>query len=117
MINRTLENLIELGCNVKIYVPSTCNVNDSIDNKKYVDNALSFLSDKFDGATSYEALGCWKSPVEGLVKEKVTVCESFTDSFGLSVHMSDLIIYCEKLKSKMSQEAIALEVNNKLYFV
>ena len=117
MMNRTLENLIELGCNVKIYVPSTVNVNDRADNKKQVDNALSFLSDKFGGATSYEALGCWKSPTEGLVKEQVTVCESFTDSSGLQSHTSTLIKYCELLKEEMSQEAIALEVNNKLYFV
>jgi hypothetical protein len=116
-MKKELRNLIQLRCNIKIYVPSTVDTSNKVDNSLQVNAALSFLSDRFGGATSYQALGCWKSPIEGLVKEPVTICESFTDSKNLEIHIQIVLEYCEKLKSEMRQEAISLEINNKLYFV
>jgi hypothetical protein len=115
-MNKKLTNLIELSSNVKIYVPSTTGVFVQTDTTKYVDKTLAMLSDKFGGSTSYDAVGCWNSET-GLVKEKVTVCESYCNTDGLEKNIDDIIAYCDVLKEDLTQEAIALEVNNKLYLI
>ena len=117
MKNKKLKNLIELSSNVKIYVPSTIDVDKTIDTAQYVDNTLKKLSKAFGGATSYNALGCWESAEKGLIKEHIIVCESFCSQSQLEREIDNIIEYCEDLKRVLKQEAISLEVNNKLYFV
>lgn len=114
---KELSNLIKLDSNIKIYVPSTINVNTEIENTEKVEQTLKFLSGLFGGATSYNALGCWVSQSEGLVKEKVNICESYTNEKALHENITLVVEYCEKLKKEMYQEAISLEVNNQLYFI
>jgi hypothetical protein len=116
-MNKTLKNLIVLESNVKIYIPGTININEIFDNSQYVDNTLKLLSDYFGGSTSYQAIGCWNSLNKGLIKENITVCESYCKEIDLKKHISDIIDYCENLKKTLNQENISLEVNNKLYFV
>lgn len=115
--NKKLKSLIELSSSVKIYVPSTINVNKQVDNQEQVDNTLSFLSTLFGGATGFNALGCWVSQTEGLVKEQVVVCQAYCNEKQLQGNIELVIDHCEELKGSMDQEAIALEINNKLYFV
>ena len=116
-MNKKLKNLIELSSSVQIYIPSTIDVNKEIDPIKYVDETLSYLSTLFGGATSFKAMGCWQSENAGLVKEKVIICKSFCNQSALENHIDSIISYCEKLKDTLSQEAISLEINNKLYFI
>lgn len=116
-MNKTLKNLIVLESNVKIYIPGTIEINIACDNSKYVDNTLKLLSNYFGGSTSYQAVGCWNSVNNGLIKEKVTICESYCKETDLKKHIELIIQYCEDLKKELNQEAISLEVNNKLYFV
>jgi len=113
----TLSNLIKLGCTVRIYVPSTTAATQTTDTSAIVDETLDFLSSRFGGATSYTALGCWKSPEHGLIKEMVTICESHTDSRGLEANVEAVVERAEALKVELSQEAIAIEVNGSMYFV
>jgi len=117
MTNKTLKNLIVLESNVKIYIPGTIQINQSFDNTEIVNKTLILLSDYFGGSTSYSAIGCWISQNSGLIKENVTICESYCKEIELKKHISAIIDYCENLKKELSQEAISLEVNNKLYFV
>jgi hypothetical protein len=116
-MKRTLKNLIPLEHNVKIYVPFTMNVNQQTDNSKFVDNTLNFLSIAFNGSTSYEAIGCWHSQELGLIKEKIVVCESYCKENELKKEIDPILSYCEGLKNQLQQEAISLEIDNKLYFV
>ncbi len=112
-----LANLIKLGCTVKIYVPSTVDATQTADTSEIVDDTLDFLSVRFGGATSYKALGCWKSPEHGLIKEKVIICESHTDTRGLEANVEAVVERAEALKAELSQEAIAIEINGEMYFV
>lgn len=114
---KSLKNCIKLSCSVKIYIPSTINVNQEIDNEKYVNLALSFLSSKFGGATSSPALGAWVSSKGDLVKESVTLAFSYATQEQLNASIEDIYAFCLDLKKNLSQEAIALEVNNELYLV
>lgn len=117
MESKTLKNLIKLSSKVGIYIPSTVDVNVAIDTATVVDNTLRLLSNSFGGATSTEAIGCWSSVSNGLVKEHITVCYSYTDSLKLEQEIDNIIEYCLRLKQELRQEAISLEVNNELYFI
>jgi len=119
-MKKKLKDLIELSASVAIYVPSTVNVNGeaSINMiQEQVDRTLVHLSDTYGGATAIEGLGCWQSAKDGLVKERVTVCKAYCNTEALGANIESTIAFCEGLRVKMSQEAIALEVNNKLHFV
>src|SRR5690606_22150776 len=54
-----LEEFFHLGEIVKIYVPSTMNVDEPIDNTPYVNKTLEELSALFGGATAIEGSGAW----------------------------------------------------------
>lgn len=117
MNHKTLKNLIVLESNVKIYIPGIIEINKSFDNTEIVNKTLILLSDYFGGSTSYAAIGCWNSINKGLIKENVTICESYCKEIDLKKHIESIINYCEDLKKELNQENISLEVNNKLYFV
>lgn len=114
--NKRLAALIELSNNVKIYVPST-HGNTKIDNSVMVEKTLARLSDLFGGATSFEALGCWKSDTDGLIKERVTICQSYCTEEKMLENINTVVEICEHLKKDLNQEAVSLEVNNKLYLI
>ena len=117
MNNKKLSALIELSSNVKIYVPSTADVDQATDNSAIVDRTLSQLAKMFGGSTQYDALGCWQSATVGLVKEHVVICQSYCSEQQLQDNIDTVIDICTTIKQEMKQEAIALEINNKLYFV
>ena len=52
---KSLKNCIKLDCSVKIYVPSTINVNESFDSQEWVDKSLRLLSGFFMGSTASKA--------------------------------------------------------------
>lgn len=117
MNNKKLKSLIALRHNVRIFVPSTIDVDKELDNTGYVDAILKDFSEKFGGATSYLAMGAWSSPQAGLVKEKVTIVEAFCTEAQLEENIEKVIELAEDLKRELKQEAIALQINNELYFV
>jgi len=114
---KELESLTKLDNNIKIYVPSTVDIDKNIDTSKQIDNTLTLLSTKFGGSTSTKGVGTWVSETAGLVKEDVTICESYCTGSALGKSLTEVISYCNELKAELSQEAISLEVNNKLYFI
>ena len=114
---KKLKNLIKLSSKIAVYVPSTLQISEAMDNSEFVERTLEFLSEKFGGATSTKAFGCWVSTDEGLIKEAVEICYAYTVTEGLEANIEAVIEYCEMLKKEMGQEAISLEVNNELYFI
>jgi hypothetical protein len=114
---KKLMNLVELSSRVAVYVPSTVNVDKKVSNKKYVDKVLTDLSGWFGGATSTKAIGSWLTQSNTLVRENVTVVYAFCTTDLLEQYGDNVIDLCEQLKKDMSQEAISLEINGKLYFV
>ena len=116
-LSSKLENLIELSSKIRFFVPSTTEVTEEIDSSEIVTRVQSKFSEMFGGATTYNAIGCWTSPVAGLVKEKVTVVASFCNEKALEENIEEVLEMAKTIKAEMSQEAIALEINNKLYLV
>ncbi len=114
---KILKNCIKLSCSVRVYVPSTINVNQSFDSDEIVNETLHFLSKEFGGATASKALGGWISTGGELIKEPVTIVFSYATSAQLEDSMEKVYDYCLGLKSRLSQEAIALEINNELHLI
>lgn len=102
---------------VKIYVPSTFNIDQKIDNADEVKRIERFLAKRFGGCTSTKASGSWLSESEEIVSEEITIVYSFCTLKQLYNYKSEVIKECEKLCKRMNQEAISLEINNKLYFI
>ena len=86
-------------------------------NKKQVNKTLKELSNLFGGSTSYNAIGTFISSKKKLIKEEVTICESYCTTEDFKKSINDVVDYCENLKDEMKQEAVSLEVNNELYFI
>lgn len=100
---------------VKIYVPSTFEVDKEIDNTNFVNEIASQLSDMFGGCTITDGFGCWNSN-KGLVQEKVNIVYAYAEHID-NVAIDKILHLCNWLKFEMKQEAVSLELNNKLYFV
>lgn len=116
-VQKQLKGLFSLDHNIKIYIPSTKDVSQKIDNKKYVDSALKLFGASFGGATSYDAIGAWLSQEQGLVTEGVKIVESYATREAIEEHLGEVIAYAQQLKTELTQEAISLEYDNKLYFI
>ena len=114
---KALKNCVRLGSTVKIYVPSTLNIDQKADNSKWVDATLEFLATEYGGATATKALGAWVSADIGLVKEGITLVMAYTNSNTLEATIERVYDYCVSMKLSLTQEAIALEVNGEMYFV
>lgn len=117
MLNKKLKNLIALSCNVRIYVPTTFDIDNPTDTTSYVNKVLELLSTWFGGATQHIAFGAWKSATGSIVKEKVVICEAFCNQQDLNDFIELIYEHCLYLKIELRQESIALEVNNSLYLV
>jgi hypothetical protein len=112
-----LSNLIELSSSVRVYVPSTVDTDTAADTSEVLARVQELLSSSFGGATTFDAVGCWVSPSAGLVRESVKVVQSHCDESALRANIDAVIELAESIKVELAQEAVALEINNKLYLV
>ncbi|MBQ9254748.1 MAG: hypothetical protein IJ180_08255 [Bacteroidales bacterium] len=117
MVQKELKFAIQLNSRVAIYIPSTVDVDKTTCNKRQVEKVQSKLSSMFGGATCTQAYGGWLSMAGNLVTEDVTICYAFCTEEQLQSHIKEIVNICLALKKEMSQEAISLEINNKLYFI
>lgn len=107
MINSRLKAMFSLKSKITVYIPATVNINEAIDNSKFVDAA----------ATLTEALGYWVSDTAGLVKENTTMVFAYAGEDDLKKNLDKVIDFCENLKIEMSQDAVALELNGEMFFI
>ena len=112
-----LQNLFCLDHNIRVYIPSTNNVNEKTDNAEYIADGLRLFSDLFGGATSYDAMGAWLSNSQGVVTEPVKIIESYATKEATAKGLAKVLEFARRIKSELHQEAVSLEYDNKLYFV
>lgn len=108
---------LSLTQTVAIFIPSTVDVDQIVENEVQVQAALSFLGHLFGGATSSDAEGVWQSEESGLVIEKVSIVRSFASEKALKKHLDDVIAFASQIKEEMKQEAVAIDVNNELVLI
>lgn len=116
---KALEGLFTLPVNIKLFIPSTIEVNKKAKHiqKKFTDVSLLEFAELFGGATSYKAIGAWNSPTVGLMKEDVVIVESFATVDAINKGISKIIELAKRIKKEMSQDSIALEYQNKLFLI
>ena len=114
---KQLKFKFDLNSKVAIYVPSTKNVNEKIDNSIYEKRVLVELSKIFGGATKTPAVGGWLCNNVELVVEDVSIVYSFCTTEQLKTHFREVLQICQNLKKDLQQEAITLEVNGQIAFI
>lgn len=116
---KTLKGIFSLDHNIKLYIPSTVEANKQARDLQAVkvQETLSLFSKLFGGATSYDAKGAWLSDTKGLIVEGVVIVESYATTQAVDEGLESVLAYATRLKADMSQEAISLEYDNKLYFI
>ena len=112
-----LNNLFVLSSHVRIYVPSTVDVDTVSDTSEQLEDTKRVMAHWFGGATAYRALGSWLTGAGGLVEEDVTIVESYCSEEQLTGNISKVLSHARHLKAVLSQESIAIEVQHKLYLV
>ena len=118
-IYSNIEESEELNLNMEntigILVPSTVEVNTTVDNKKYVEEVENTIKDFGKNISKFDSQGSWYSDVEGVVVEENTIVtfESNGNPFDLQL----LKYLAEKLKSDMKQEAITIILNDGIAIV
>lgn len=108
---------LERNNNIGIFIPTTIDVNKTIDARPYVERTLNFLAERFGGATSKQADGVWNSEQAGLVGETVYVVYTYVTHHDLNRHLDEVIEYVKSLKKELRQEAMAVEINKKLTLI
>lgn len=106
----------------KIYVPSTINVDNkttqAADLQEYFVNACRDLFSRiFGGATSNAAIGAWSAANGEIVTESIVQVTGFCSSEQLAGGLSDVLNLTKRICKEMQQEAVTLEVDNKIYFI
>lgn len=108
-----------MGNKVTLYVPSTVTVDQPLSQSaadEFVSRSLRLLSELFGGATAITAKGAWVANDGELVVEVVTLVYSFS----ANLTTDDLVkikAFAETLKAELGQEAIAVEVNDRLLLI
>ena len=107
----------DLQSKVSIYVPSTNNVDEKVDNSEMVLRVIGLLSDWFGGATASKAVGGWRCNDGQVVVEDVTIVYAFCTDAQLQERAHDVLGVCKMIKNEMSQEAVTLEINGQVKFI
>jgi CRP-like cAMP-binding protein len=102
---------------IGVYVPTTLGVNQSADTQACLEKTLAFMGQLFGGATSNQAQGIWGREAAELVSETIYIVKSYVTQSDLDRHLPAVIEYVESLKHELKQEAMALEVNQKLMLI
>lgn len=108
-----LQSMFKLQEKIAIFVPATSNVNESIDNSKYVEMAQFTLSNLFGGATAIQTSGAYVSNVGELVTENTTMVYAY--GMNIESKMNEVLDFVQYLQIELGQECIGLEYNNQFY--
>ena len=114
---KTLEFKFDLNCRWAIYVPSTKNVTERIDNTEEVRRVIGELSDLFGGATATPAIGGWRTATGEVVVENVTSVYAFCTSEQSIAHAAEVVAIAQRICRDYTQEAVTVEYNGQVKFV
>ena len=108
---------LERSNSIGMFIPTTVDANTEMDTETYKEDALNFMAEKFGGATCKVGNGVWNSESLGLIGEMVYIIHSYITQSDLDSHLDDVLDYLRKIKYELKQEAMALEINNKLTLI
>lgn len=106
-----------LATKVAIYVPSTIDIDNPVNNSDMVEKTAIFLSDLFGGCTACNVAGYWITQEKKLVQENPVVVYSYTTEEKAREAEEKIIDFVQQMKKEMKQECISVEYCNRLYFI
>ncbi len=109
--------LLGYSSQVGIYLPASVGAGQPADISAQVEKTLTFMGKLFGRATHERIQGVRNSQEAGLVEDDVHLVRSFCSQPVLDTHIGEVIDYVEVLKQELQQEALALEVNQKLMLI
>lgn len=113
----TFVDRLQRNNHIGIFIPTTIDVNVYVDTTAYIDKTLAFLGKRFGGATSEEAKGIWNSEDIGLVGEKLFKVHTYATSKDLKKFLDEVVDFVRVIKEELNQEAMAIEINQKLTLI
>lgn len=118
IVNRIADRLGRTN-QIGIYIPTTTDVDQVVDTSGYIQETITFFGEIFGGASAStnEAHGVWNSDEVGLVSETIHIVRTYVTQAELDRYLGDVLEYVEGLKEALKQEAMALEVNQKLMII
>lgn len=108
-----------LSHRIKVVVPGTRNVNEPLslaEKTRWSDSVLKAMALKFGGATRRESVGAYVDSNGNMVLEHVFEIESAVEDIDLHTARFAFRL-AEILARALSQESVALYIDNNLYFV
>ena len=102
-----------------IYVPSADRNETSIDQRKWVEEALRLLSKIGGGATAMPPVdGAWLDPVTGrLIREQPIVVYSSVIPERFIEYGTELVSFVKRMGRETNQGAVAIEFDGRMYYV
>jgi hypothetical protein len=97
---------------IAIYIPDKGNGGES--GAEMQEKVVSALCEKLGGCTTYLAYGCWKSPDGQIVREPVSLVESYSNNLNAPNVAYFLAL---QIKHEMSQDMVAYSLDNQLFQV
>ena len=116
LLTNCIERL-ERTNSIGIFIPTTLDADQEADTSQYMDQAMNFMAERFGGATCKTANGVWHSEKLGLIGEVVYIVHSYITQADMNSHLDEVVDYIKTLKKELRQEAMALEVNQKLTLI
>jgi CRP-like cAMP-binding protein len=102
---------------ISAYIMATGEGEEVIEPDMYVNKTLSVFSTRFGEASSSEAHAVWEDDQVGLVSETVHIVRSYATQTDLDKYLLDVMEHMEWLKQELKQDAIAVEINQKLVLI
>ncbi|MCI5120033.1 MAG: hypothetical protein D3908_02340 [Candidatus Electrothrix sp. AUS4] len=108
---------VERVHHISVFIPTTMDVDKEFDTSAYVQKTLEFLGERFGGATSTKGDGAWKSASQGMVNETVYIVIAYVTENELNNYIDNVIDFVKAVKKELNQEAMSIEINNKMILV
>ncbi|GAB4412762.1 MAG: hypothetical protein OHK0039_19020 [Bacteroidia bacterium] len=116
VLDRCLDRLEQTN-SIGIFIPTTVDTNKKTDTQEARDRTMAFMAERFGGATCKPAQGVWLSQQMGLIDEIIYIIQSHSTRQALNHYLDEVIVFVKNLKRDLRQEAMALEINNKLTLI
>ena len=102
---------------ISIFIPSTININQKIDNSEFVQYSENYLMRFFGNTYTYNSQGSWYSDelkkviVENIAIIQVTLNEVTEQDINIFINLA------KHIKQEMRQEGVSITINNSLAIV
>ena len=102
---------------VKLYVPSTADVDKPVDNKEQTEKVMRKFAELFGGSTCTPATGAWIAENGKTVLEQTNIVYSYATERAIENNLSEVVALALEICHDMGQEAVSLEIDGVLHFI